>query len=48
VGSEFCGMAPLKSVIDVASYYLKIDNLTENRILEIAAQDAMEMGGVPE
>ena len=48
VGSEFCGMAPLKSVIDVASYYLKIDNLTENRILEIAAQDAMERGGVPE
>ncbi len=48
VGSEFCGMAPLKAVIDVASYYLKIDNLTENRILEIAAQNAMEMGGVPE
>ena len=48
VGSEFCGMAPLKVVIDVASYYLKIDNLTENRILEIAAQNAMEMGGVPE
>jgi glutamate formiminotransferase len=48
VGSEFCGMAPLKSVIDVASYYLKIDNLTENRILEVAAQNAMEMGSVPE
>ena len=48
VGSEFCGMAPLKSVIDVASYYLKIDNLAEDRILEVAAQNAIERGGVPE
>jgi glutamate formiminotransferase len=48
VGSEFCGMAPLKSVIDVASYYLKIDNLTEDRILEVAAQNAIARGGVPE
>jgi glutamate formiminotransferase len=45
VGSEFCGMAPLKSLIDVAAYYLKIDNLTENRVLEIAIQNAMEKGG---
>ena len=44
VGSEFCGMAPLKSLIDVAAYYLKIDNLTEDRVLEIAAQRAMEKG----
>jgi glutamate formiminotransferase len=45
VGSEFCGMAPLKALIDIASYYLKIDNLTENRVLEIAIQDAIEKGG---
>ncbi len=46
VGSEFCGMAPLKALIDVAGYYLKIDNLTENRVLEIAVYKAMEKGGV--
>jgi len=44
-GSEFCGMAPLKALIDVASYYLKIDNLTEDRVLEIAIHDVMEKGG---
>jgi len=44
VGSEFCGMAPLKSLIDIATYYLKIDNLTEDRILEMAVQKAMEKG----
>jgi len=44
VGSEFCGMAPLKSLIDVAAYYLKIDNLTEDKVLEIAVQRAMEKG----
>jgi glutamate formiminotransferase len=38
-------MAPLKALIDVASYYLKIDNLTEDRVLEIAIQNAMEKGG---
>ena len=45
VGSEFCGMAPLKTLIDVAAYYLKVDNLTEDRVLEIAIQDAIEKGG---
>jgi glutamate formiminotransferase len=45
VGSEFCGMAPLKTLIDIASYYLKIDNLTEDRVLEIAIQNAIEKGG---
>ena len=45
VGSEFCGMAPLKALIDIASYYLKIDNLTEDRVLEIAVQNAIEKGG---
>jgi glutamate formiminotransferase len=48
VGSEFCGMAPLKTLIDIGSYYLKIDNLTEDRVLEIAIQDAIEKGGMVE
>ncbi|MDI6846991.1 MAG: glutamate formimidoyltransferase [Candidatus Bathyarchaeia archaeon] len=48
VASEFCGMAPLKALIDIAAYYLKIDNLTEDRVLEIAIQNAIEKGGVPE
>jgi glutamate formiminotransferase len=41
VGAEFCGMAPLKALIDVASYYLKIENLSEDRVLEVAATNAM-------
>jgi glutamate formiminotransferase len=45
VGSEFCGMAPLKALIDVARYYLKVDNLTEDRVLEIAIQNSIEKGG---
>lgn len=44
IGSEFCGMAPLKALMDTASYYLKIDSLTEDRILEIAVQDAIARG----
>jgi glutamate formiminotransferase len=48
VGAEFCGMAPLKAIIDVAAYYLKIDNLTEDRVLEIAVSNAMEKGRVHE
>jgi glutamate formiminotransferase len=42
IGSEFCGLAPLKAVVDVAAYYLKIDNLTVDRVLEIAIQNALE------
>jgi glutamate formiminotransferase len=45
VGSEFCGMAPVNALIDIASYYLKIDNLSEDRVLEIAVRNAMEKGG---
>jgi glutamate formiminotransferase len=44
LGSEFCGMAPLQSVLDIAAYYLKIDNLDANRVLEVAVQDATEKG----
>jgi glutamate formiminotransferase len=42
VGAEFCGMTPLQAIIDVAKYYLKIDSLDENRVLEIAIQKAIE------
>jgi glutamate formiminotransferase len=42
MSSEFCGMTPIKSLIDIATHYLKIDNLSEGRILEIAMQKAME------
>ena len=44
VGSEFCGLAPLRAVIDTAKYYLKIDNLDQDKILEVAVQKAMEKG----
>lgn len=44
IGSEFCGMAPLKALIDVAGYYLRVDNLTEDRVLEIAVNNAIERG----
>jgi len=44
IGSEFCGMTPLKALIDIAAHYLKIDNLTEDRVLEIAVQNAIEKG----
>jgi len=42
IGSEFCGMAPSKVLIDIAAYYLKIDGLAEERILEVAVQKAIE------
>jgi glutamate formiminotransferase len=34
--------SPLKALIDIAAYYLKIDNLTEDRVLEMAVQNAIE------
>jgi glutamate formiminotransferase len=42
ISSEFCGLAPLEALIGVADYYLKIDNLTSRRILEMAVTKAME------
>jgi glutamate formiminotransferase len=45
INSEFCGMAPLKSLVDTFGYYLKVDELPEERILEIAMRDAVEKGG---
>ncbi|MBS7607616.1 MAG: glutamate formimidoyltransferase [Candidatus Bathyarchaeia archaeon] len=44
IGSEFCGLAPLKAIVDVAAFYLKIDNLTIDKVLEVAVQNALERG----
>lgn len=44
VGSEFCGLAPLRAIIDTVKYYLKIDDLDEDRILEVAVQKVIEKG----
>jgi glutamate formiminotransferase len=45
ISSEFCGMAPLRALIDTVRYYLKVENLPEERVLEIAVRDAIEKGG---
>ncbi len=42
VGAEFCGLVPLQALIDVAKYYLKVEDLEEDSILEIAVQKALE------
>jgi len=44
VGSEFCGLAPLRVIMDAAGYYLKIDAFDEDRILEVAVRKAVEKG----
>jgi len=44
VGSEFNGMAPLQAILDSIAYYMKIDNLTMDRVLEVAIQQAIEKG----
>jgi len=46
IGSEFCGLAPLRAIVDAAGYYLKIDDFNEDRILEVAVQKAVEKGRV--
>ena len=43
VGAEFCGLVPLQALIDVAKYYLKVGELEEDRIIEIAVQKALEL-----
>jgi len=42
VGAEFCGLVPLQALIDVAKHYLEVEELEEDRIIEIAAQKALE------
>jgi glutamate formiminotransferase len=44
VGSEFNGMSPLQAILDSIAYYMKIDNLTMDRVLEVAIQQAIEKG----
>ncbi len=44
VGSEFCGLAPLRAITDATAYYLKIDDFDENGVLEVAIQKAVEKG----
>lgn len=48
ISSEFCGMAPLKALIDTVGYYLRVDDLPEDRVLEIAINNAIEKGGLLE
>jgi len=42
VGSEFCGLAPLRAIVDAAAYYMKIDNLDTDHVLEIAIQNVIK------
>ena len=35
VSSEFCGLVPLDALIDVCAYYLRVDNLDQERIIEM-------------
>jgi len=44
VRSEFNGMAPLQAILDSLAYYMKIDNLTIEKVLEVAVQQAIEKG----
>jgi glutamate formiminotransferase len=44
VGSEFCGLAPLRVIVDAVEHYLRIDDFNENKILEVAVQKALEKG----
>jgi glutamate formiminotransferase len=44
VSSEFNGMAPLQAILDSIAYYMKIQNLTLDRTLEVAIDRAMEKG----
>ena len=44
IGSEFCGLAPLRAITDAAGHYLKIDDFDEDRVLEVAVQKAVEKG----
>jgi len=44
IGSEFCGLAPLRAITDAAGYYLKIEDFDEDRVLEVAVRKAVEKG----
>jgi glutamate formiminotransferase len=44
IGSEICGLAPLRAIIDATGYYLKMDDFDEDRVLEVAVQKAVGKG----
>ncbi|RLI12615.1 glutamate formiminotransferase, partial [Candidatus Bathyarchaeota archaeon] len=41
IGAEFCGPIPLKALIELARYYLQVEDLGEDDILEVALAKAM-------
>ncbi len=41
IGAEFCGPIPLKALIELARYYLQVEGLREDDILEVALAKAM-------
>jgi len=44
IRAEFNGMAPLQAILDSIAYYMKIDNLSMERVLEVAVQQVIEKG----
>lgn len=44
-GSEINGVVPLKAIVDAASFYLRLDNLTDTKILETAITKAVKARG---
>ena len=42
IGAEICGLIPLQSIIDTFAYYLRLDKLSEDQILETAIQKKLE------
>ena len=44
-GSEINGIVPLKAIVDAASFYLRLDNLTDTKILETAITKAVKARG---
>lgn len=43
VSSEFNGMAPLEAVLDIANYYLRLTNLNDDRIIETAVCNKLQV-----
>ena len=41
IGAEFCGPVPLKALIELARYYLQVEGLSEDDVLEVAVAKAL-------
>ena len=39
IGSEIVGLCPMEALIDVASYYLGLENFTLDKVLEISLME---------